>query len=829
MDLHPPSAAAGAPRGARRAVATAAVMSALVINGLESTAVTGVMPAISRELGGAALYPWLFTGFLVASAAAVPVAGALGDRYGRRPVFAAGMALFLAASALAALAPSMPALVAARALQGLGAGVLAPVVTTLSADLYPLRERAKVQGLFTGAWGAANVAGPFVAAALVDALSWRWVFGLVLPFGLASVALLWGSGLGRPQGDSPRPIEPGGSIALAVSAGALLFALDLQLGVGPLGRALCLALAAAAAFAFVRHQRRSASPFLPPGRLGEPLVRAGVGASLLAGALLYTLTAYVPLWVAGSYEGGARAAGAALVPLLGGWALGSTFGVRALVRWGAGRVVAGGFAAAACGLVALASIAYAGGPLGAAMGALAVAGVGLGPAANAPLLKLQERAAWHERAAMTSVVQAARTLGGSLAVGLAAPLGGPDRFAALAVGLVLALPALARGFRVAEGRAGRARALAARRRARRARRAGRAAPVGVGHLHVLALVGGELGVDDVEVLRVDFFFLHAVKVGHLARDLAEQVAERAEQGRVDLGPVAAGEVRAVLVEDLVGGAPEHARELAHRGRLARRLHLLELGLVGGEVLGDDLGVARVRLRVEAAPLELEHGRPQVAQPLDDALQERGAARGARAAGEVGAVQLELRVRQRREQRGALFGGAVLLRGHDGLALARVHLDLLADEVDVAVERGVLFLLRHLAHPLPDRPQVGDHLVEQADVARRARLPREVARVAGEDLVGQRAEQHELGLIGPRRLRLDDGRALALVGRERLERVGPQAREGLARHRRLGLLDARQEAAQLAEERVEPLEVARLARQARELLLVDRVDVLKFLV
>ncbi|HEU4538253.1 MAG TPA: MFS transporter, partial [Polyangiaceae bacterium] len=201
-------------------------MGALVVTGLEGTAVTGVMPAVTSEFGGAALYPWLFTGFLVASAAAVPVAGALGDRYGRRPVFTAGMALFLGASLLAALAPSMPALVAARALQGLGAGVLSPVATTVSADLYSLRERAKVQGLFTGAWGAANVLGPFAAAWLVEHLSWRWVFGLALPFGLVAVALLWAAGLERPAGLAPRPVSPGGPLLLAASVGALLFALD---------------------------------------------------------------------------------------------------------------------------------------------------------------------------------------------------------------------------------------------------------------------------------------------------------------------------------------------------------------------------------------------------------------------------------------------------------------------------------------------------------------------------------------------------------------------------------------------------------------------------
>lgn len=452
MDNPPGSAGAGgmAP-GWRRRLATGAVMCALVVTGVEGTAVTGVMPEVTREFGGAALYPWLFTGFLVASAAAVPVAGALGDRYGRLPVFTVGMALFLSASWLAALSPSMPALVAARALQGLGAGVISPLATTVSADLYSLRERAKVQGLFTGAWGAANVIGPFLATWLVVHLSWRWVFGLALPFGVLAVVLLWAAGLQRPAGLVPRRISTGGPLLLASSVGALLFALDPHLGFGPSARVLWCALSVASGLGFARHVRRSSSPLLPRALLREPLVQAGVGASLLVGALIYVPTAFVPLWVAEAYEGGARVAGLALVPLLGGWALGSTFGVMALVRWGAWRVVVGGLTISVLGLGALAWVARVQGPLGVAMAALAVAGSGLGPAANAPLLRLQALAAWHERAAMTGLVQASRTLGGSLAVALVASLDGPDRFAAPALAAALALPLIGWGLRAAEG------------------------------------------------------------------------------------------------------------------------------------------------------------------------------------------------------------------------------------------------------------------------------------------------------------------------------------------------------------------------------------------
>ncbi len=134
-----------------RVVATSAVLLGLVVGAFEGTVVTTAMPSIARELHGIDLYGWVFSGYLVASMAGVLVAGKLADAFGRRPVFAYGMLLFLFASVLCGSAQSIEALILFRVLQGLGAGAIQPIAMTVTSDLYTLDERARIQGVFTSA------------------------------------------------------------------------------------------------------------------------------------------------------------------------------------------------------------------------------------------------------------------------------------------------------------------------------------------------------------------------------------------------------------------------------------------------------------------------------------------------------------------------------------------------------------------------------------------------------------------------------------------------------------------------------------------------------
>src|ERR1700689_4426682 len=177
----------------RRRVATAAVLTGLVVAAFEGTVVTPAMPTIVRDLGGMSAYASVFSVFLVASTVAVLVCGKLADALGRLPVFVAGMARFLVGSAACGPATTFGALVAFRVVQGLGAGALQPIAMTISADIYTLEERARIQGGLTGAWGAASIVGPIIGGWIVLHASWRWVFLVNVPVGVLSAVLLLAS------------------------------------------------------------------------------------------------------------------------------------------------------------------------------------------------------------------------------------------------------------------------------------------------------------------------------------------------------------------------------------------------------------------------------------------------------------------------------------------------------------------------------------------------------------------------------------------------------------------------------------------------------------
>ncbi len=425
---------------ARRRVATGAILCGLVVAAFEGTVVTSAMPTIARELGGMAVYSWVFSAFLLASTVGVLACGKLADVYGRKPIFVGGMLLFLAGSALCGISTSIGELVAFRVVQGLGAGAIQPIAMTMSADLFTLEERARVQAVFTSAWGVANVVGPVIGGFLVVHLSWRWVFLVNVPVGAVAIALLVPS-----YRDPPRRAGGATGLAGALYAGVAcaLVLLALEPSALPPGWHAPVAVGAVGAvIAFTAHERSAPVSLFPAALLQSAVVRAAVTGGVFTGAMLYLCAAYVPLWMTTHAHLDAVAAGAALVPLLAGWALGSSFGVRVLVRHGMRASVAGGFFVALAGAAAFALVAANDLPLRWAYVALAVLGVGMGPAASTSLVAAQSAVRWHERGVVTSAVYATRMLGGAVAVAAfgARDAAGAARFAGIAgVALVAAV------------------------------------------------------------------------------------------------------------------------------------------------------------------------------------------------------------------------------------------------------------------------------------------------------------------------------------------------------------------------------------------------------
>ncbi|MBE3562014.1 MAG: MFS transporter, partial [Ktedonobacteraceae bacterium] len=134
-------------------------MLGMFLAALDATIVATAMPSIVGKLGGITLYSWVFSAYLLTSTTTVPIYGKLADLYGRKPVFLVGSGLFLLGSVASGMAQSMEQLILFRALQGLGAGAVMPIVLTIIGDIFALEERARVQGLFSGVWGISSIVG----------------------------------------------------------------------------------------------------------------------------------------------------------------------------------------------------------------------------------------------------------------------------------------------------------------------------------------------------------------------------------------------------------------------------------------------------------------------------------------------------------------------------------------------------------------------------------------------------------------------------------------------------------------------------------------------
>src|SRR5687767_2196154 len=178
--------------GVDRRYVTAALMLVMVLASMEMTITSTAMPTIIGDLHGLELYSWVASVYLLASTIAMPLYGRLADALGRKRVILGAITLFMAGSVLAAFAQSMTQLIVFRAVQGLGAGGIMPVVLTILGDIFTLEERAKIQGLFSLVWGSAALLGPAIGAFLVHALGWRSVFWVNLPLGALGMGmLLW--------------------------------------------------------------------------------------------------------------------------------------------------------------------------------------------------------------------------------------------------------------------------------------------------------------------------------------------------------------------------------------------------------------------------------------------------------------------------------------------------------------------------------------------------------------------------------------------------------------------------------------------------------------
>jgi EmrB/QacA subfamily drug resistance transporter len=335
-----------------------AVQLGVLLAALDSTIVGTAMPTVIAALGGAHLYPWVFSIYMLASTVVMPVFGGLSDRLGRRGPFITATVIFCAGSVIAGVAPSMPVLVAGRGLQGMGAGGILALALIIFGDLFAGPRRGQMQGLITAVWGVASIAGPLLGGVIVDGWSWRWIFLLNLPLGALVIGLVLGGLAETGSHAAGRSLDLAGAGTFLVGVTGLMLALlpSGARGGGSLGveRLGALAVAVLGLAAFVWAERRSADPLLPWSLFAAPVFTAASVAGFFSSAAMFGALVHVPLLVQWGHGTDATTAGLSLMTMSTGWSVGGLVAGQVLNRLGYRALSLAGAALMTMGYAALA-------------------------------------------------------------------------------------------------------------------------------------------------------------------------------------------------------------------------------------------------------------------------------------------------------------------------------------------------------------------------------------------------------------------------------------------------------------------------------------------
>ncbi|MGB3543164.1 MFS transporter [Rubrivirga sp.] len=326
---------------------------------LDIAIVGPALPALRDALGlDERAVSWVFTAFVLANLAGLPVMAAWADRAGRRTVYLADIALFAAGTLVVVLAPSFEVLLVGRVIQGLGSSGIFPVATAVIGDTFPPESRGRAVGALGAVFGVAFLIGPALGGIMLAVASWRWLFALSIPFA-AVVFVLSARTVPDTRADDPKPVDAWGIVLLASLLVSLavglsgLDAADLSASLSSSRVWAPLLLSAVLTAAFVAVERRAVAPLVRPGLIARRPVQIAcalaIGAGLVEATFVflsaYAVQAFGVTKAQGSYL---------LLPLVFGVAIGSPLAGRMLDRIGARPIVTGGCLLVAAGLTVIA-------------------------------------------------------------------------------------------------------------------------------------------------------------------------------------------------------------------------------------------------------------------------------------------------------------------------------------------------------------------------------------------------------------------------------------------------------------------------------------------
>jgi EmrB/QacA subfamily drug resistance transporter len=392
-----------------------AVMLTTGLVALDSTIIATAVPSVVHDLGGYTQFPWLFSIYLLTQAVTVPLYGKFADTIGRKPVMLLGVVVFLAGSMLCGIAWSMPALIAFRAVQGIGAGAVQPISMTILGDLYSLEERAKVQGYTASVWGAAAVLGPTFGGVFSEYLSWRWIFFINIPLGGLALWML-ATRFHEKVERTPHRIDFAGAALLTGGCSLIILAL-LEGGVawawGSLTSIGIFAVGLLMLVVFVPVEQRAAEPILPLWVFRHRVLIGANITGLVVGWTLIGLSSYIPNYAQGVLGASAVLSGFVLAALSMGWPIAAAFSGRLYMRIGFRDTALIGTSLVVVGAV-LCSLLRERTSLWAVAGACFVVGIGLGLTASPVLIAVQSVVGWDRRGVVTGTNMFFRSIGSAV-------------------------------------------------------------------------------------------------------------------------------------------------------------------------------------------------------------------------------------------------------------------------------------------------------------------------------------------------------------------------------------------------------------------------------
>jgi EmrB/QacA subfamily drug resistance transporter len=381
---------------------------AMLLASLDQTIVATALPTIVSDLGGLDQLSWVVTAYLVGATVTMPLWGRASDLYGRKTLFLAAIAVFLAGSAVSGVAASIGELIGFRALQGMGAGGLMTLAMAIVGDIVEPRERGRYQGYIQMVFVVASVAGPLLGGVFTDHLSWRWVFYVNVPIGIAAFLLTAGALHLPVRRERVRLDYLGGALLAGGLTGLLL--------VTSQGGVLYACASAVLLVAFVLRERRAAEPIIPLRLFRDPVFDIVSAAMFLTLLAFFAVIVFMPIHFQVVAGVSATQSGLLLLPLLLAGTVSTVVAGRVISRTGRYKAFpVAGLALMSVGLLLLSRIDV-GTSLAAASLTLVVFGAGFGMVTQVLTIAIQNAVDRSDLGIATATANLFRSLGGSVGV-----------------------------------------------------------------------------------------------------------------------------------------------------------------------------------------------------------------------------------------------------------------------------------------------------------------------------------------------------------------------------------------------------------------------------